>query len=348
MDLGTHYGSSHELEVRWAELVCELTPCAERVRFTASGTEASHMAIRLARAYTGKDKIVRFIGHFHGWHDNVTAGAGATYDGGTTPGVPQEVSALSIVMPSDNVAAVVKLIEERDDIAAVMFEPSGASWGQAPLPPGFIQAVRDATKKKGVVMMMDEVITGYRWSSGGAQKAFGITPDLCILAKIVAGGLPGGAVAGKREILDLIDHAATTAAKREKIAHPGTFNANPLSAAAAVTQSPIRLAKGGWLSAMERKRGSFVWDSSVSVIGLPPVRGSSSVARSITKRAERHRQASLASRVLPPPHYPSEPCRTAVHSSPRSSKAAEANAHDCSGNRDFGMRERETSTETCA
>jgi len=193
------------------------------------------MAIRLARAYTGKEKIVRFIGHFHGWHDNVTAGAGATYDGGTTPGVPQEVSALSIVMPSDNVAAVVKLIEERDDIAAVMFEPSGASWGQAPLPPGFVQAVRDATAKKGVIMLMDEVITGYRWSSGGAQKAFGVTPDLCIQAKIVAGGLPGGAVAGKREILDRIDFAATAAKKIEKILHPGTYNANPLSAAAAVT-----------------------------------------------------------------------------------------------------------------
>ncbi|WP_425067382.1 aspartate aminotransferase family protein [Reyranella sp.] len=235
IELGTHYGSSHELEVRWAELVCELTPCADRVRFTASGTEASHMAIRLARAHTGKDKILRFLGHFHGWHDHVTAGAGATYDGGTTPGVPQEVSSLSIVMPSSDVAAVVKVIEERDDIAAVMFEPSGASWGQVPLPPGFIQAVRDATAKKGVVMLMDEVITGYRWSSGGAQKAFGITPDLCIQAKIVAGGLPGGAVSGKREIMDRIDHVATAARKIERILHPGTFNANPLSAAAAVT-----------------------------------------------------------------------------------------------------------------
>lgn len=235
MDLGTHYGSSHELEVRWAELVCELIPSAEKVRFTASGTEASHMAIRLARAYTGKDKIVRFVGHFHGWHDTVAAGATSHYDGTTTPGVPQDVADLTILMPSDDVGAVVKLIESRDDIAAVMFEPSGASWGQVPLPAGFIQAVRDVTQKRGVVMLMDEVITGFRWSSGGAQKAFGITPDLCILAKIVAGGLPGGAVAGKREILDLIDHAATAAAKREKIAHPGTFNANPLSAAAAVT-----------------------------------------------------------------------------------------------------------------
>src|SRR5471032_256437 len=133
IDLGTHYGSSHELEVRWAELVCELIPSAEKVRFTASGTEASHMAIRLARAHTGKDKILRFVGHFHGWHDNVSAGATSHYDGTTTPGVPQSVTDLSILMPADNVAAVVKVIEERDDIAAVMFEPSGASWGQVPL-----------------------------------------------------------------------------------------------------------------------------------------------------------------------------------------------------------------------
>jgi glutamate-1-semialdehyde 2,1-aminomutase len=234
MELGTHYGSSHELEVQWAELVCQLTPCAEKVRFTASGTEASHMAIRLARAHTGKDRIVRFQGHFHGWHDNVAAGATSHYDGTTTPGVPQGVTDMSILMPTDDVGTIVRLIETRDDIAMVMFEPSGASWGQVPLPAGFAQAVRDATAKKGVVMLMDEVITGYRWSSGGAQKALGVTPDLCIQAKIVAGGLPGGAVAGKREILDRIDHAATAAKKQEKIAHPGTYNANPLSAAAAV------------------------------------------------------------------------------------------------------------------
>ena len=235
MDLGTHYGSSHELEVRWAELVCELMPSAEKVRFTASGTEASHMAIRLARAWTGKDKIVRFIGHFHGWHDHVAGGATSHYDGSSPPGVLQSVTDLSILMPTDDVAPTVKLLESRDDIAAVMFEPSGASWGQVPLPPGFVQAIRDVTAKRGVVMLMDEVITGFRWSSGGAQKALGVTPDLCIMAKIVAGGLPGGAVGGKREILDQIDFAVSAAKKRDKIAHPGTFNANPLSAAAAVT-----------------------------------------------------------------------------------------------------------------
>src|SRR5215470_955891 len=235
MDLGTHYGSSHELEVRWAELVCELIPSAEKVRFTASGTEASHMALRLARAWTGKDKIVRFIGHFHGWHDAVAAGATSHYDGSSPPGVLQSVTDLSILMPTDDVAPTVKLLESRDDIAAVMFEPSGASWGQVPLPPGFVQAIREVTARRGVIMLMDEVITGFRWSSGGAQKALGVTPDLCILAKIVAGGLPGGAVAGKREILDQIDFAVSAAKKWDKTAHPGTYNANPLSAAGAVT-----------------------------------------------------------------------------------------------------------------
>jgi glutamate-1-semialdehyde 2,1-aminomutase len=193
------------------------------------------MAIRLARAHTGKDKIVRFVGHFHGWHDNVAAGATSHYDGSSVPGVAQSITDLSILMPTDDIAAVVKLIESRDDIAVVMFEPSGASWGQVPLPPGFVQAIRDVTAKRGIVMLMDEVITGFRWSSGGAQKALGVTPDLCILAKIVAGGLPGGAVAGKREILDQIDFAVSASKKRDKISHPGTYNANPLSAAAAVT-----------------------------------------------------------------------------------------------------------------
>src|SRR5258708_16989769 len=104
MELGTHYGSSHELEVRWAELVCELVPSAEKVRFTASGTEASHMAIRLARAHTGKDKIVRFAGHFHGWHDNVAAGATSHYSCKTTPAVPQSVADLTILMPAADVS----------------------------------------------------------------------------------------------------------------------------------------------------------------------------------------------------------------------------------------------------
>ena len=232
--VGTHLGASHELEVQWAELIREIVPCAEKVRFTSSGTEASHMVLRLARAFTGKMRLVRIVGHFHGWHDQVVAGAVSHFDGGVPTGVLPSVAELSIVVPGDDPGPAVKLLEERDDIAAVIFEPSGASWGQVPLPPGFAAKIREVTSRRGVLLIFDEVITGFRWARGGAQEALGVTPDLCIMAKIVAGGLPGGAVAGRRDVLDLLDFGATRTARREKMQHPGTYNANPLSAAAAV------------------------------------------------------------------------------------------------------------------
>jgi glutamate-1-semialdehyde 2,1-aminomutase len=237
--LGTHWGASHELEVQWAELVNRLIPCAERVRFTASGTEASHLALRLARAYTGKPKVIRFVGHFHGWHDGVTAGAMSHFDGGVPAGIPADLVEQTILLPADDVGRVAATLEARDDVAAIILEPSGASWGQVPLPEGFIAALREVGNKHGVVLIFDEVITGFRWSRGGAQGRYGITPDMCVLAKIVAGGLPGGAVAGRAEIMDQLDAAAAKSAKREKIGHQGTFNANPLCAAAAVATLSI-------------------------------------------------------------------------------------------------------------
>src|SRR6185312_626474 len=139
-----------------------------------------------------------------------------------------------ILLPAD-LAAAVETLKTRDDIAAVILEGSGASWGAVPLPQGFLAGLRTVTKERGVVLILDEVITGFRWSRGGAQARFGVTPDLCVLAKIVAGGLPGGAIAGAKDIMDQLDPAAAKAAGREKIGHQGTFNANPLCAAAAVT-----------------------------------------------------------------------------------------------------------------
>jgi glutamate-1-semialdehyde 2,1-aminomutase len=233
--LGTHWGASHELEVRWAQLVHRLVPSAERVRFTGSGTEASQLALRLARAYTGKSRIVRFVGHFHGWHDQVAAGAMSHYDGSLPAGIPSSVAHETLLLSSDTPGPVLNALQSRDDIAAVILEPSGASWGQVPLPPGFLVALRKATRSRGVVLIFDEVITGFRWSRGGAQARYGVVPDLTVLAKILAGGLPGGAVAGAKDILDQLDPAAASAARREKIAHQGTFNANPLCAAAGVT-----------------------------------------------------------------------------------------------------------------
>jgi glutamate-1-semialdehyde 2,1-aminomutase len=236
---GTHWGSSHEAEIRWAELVQRLIPCAERVRFTASGTEASHLALRLARAFTGKSKVVRFVGHFHGWHDQVAPGAMSHFDGSVPAGIPATLVEQTILLPTDDLSAVTETLRSRDDVAAVILEASGASWGAVPLPDGFLEGLRTVTKEHGVVLIFDEVITGFRWSRGGAQARFGVVPDMGVLAKIVAGGLPGGAVAGRAEIMDQLDLAAAKAANREKIGHQGTFNANPLCAAAAVATLSI-------------------------------------------------------------------------------------------------------------
>jgi glutamate-1-semialdehyde 2,1-aminomutase len=237
--LGTHWGSAHELEVRWAELVNRLIPCADRVRFTASGTEASHLALRLARAFSGKPKVVRFRGHFHGWHDGVTAGAMSHFDGGVPSGIPAALVEQTILLPADDICHIAQVLATRSDIAAVLIEPSGASWGQVPLSPGFLAGLHNLTRSHGVLLVFDEVITGFRWSRGGAQRRYAITPDLCVLAKIVAGGLPGGAVAGRADVMDRLDANAAKLAGHEKVGHQGTFNANPLSAAAAVATLSI-------------------------------------------------------------------------------------------------------------
>ncbi|MGE0608387.1 MAG: aspartate aminotransferase family protein [Pirellulales bacterium] len=236
---GTHYGSCHELEVRWGQLVQKLLPSAQRVRFTSSGTEATLLALRLARAFTDKKKIVRFLGHFHGWHDHVAFGVNNHFEGTPSPGVLPEVTEnMLLAMPNDT-AAITELLSNRDDIAAVMIEPTGASWGQVPVQPEFLHALRQQTSKRGALLIFDEVITGFRVSPGGAQGEFGIQPDLTTLAKIVAGGLPGGAVAGRADILHALDFAVASQPGREKVPHQGTFNANPLSAAAGIATLSI-------------------------------------------------------------------------------------------------------------
>jgi glutamate-1-semialdehyde 2,1-aminomutase len=231
---GTHFGASHPLEVRWAEAIRGLVPSAERVRFTSSGTEATLMALRLARAFTGKTRIVRFKGHFHGWHDDMTSGFNAHFDGTPTAGVPEAVARNSILLEANDVDALRAVLAADDDIAAALIEPTGGSFGMTPLAPGFLAALRELTAARDVLLILDEVITGFRVAPGGAQAHFGITPDLTTLAKIVAGGLPGGAVVGRAEVLERLDFERALAAGYEKIQHPGTFNANPVSAAAGV------------------------------------------------------------------------------------------------------------------
>ena len=234
MARGTHFGSSHELELRWAALVQELFPSAERIRFTNSGTEATMLALRLARAFTGKPRILRFATHFHGWHDHVAFGVGSHHDGTATPGVLDDLASNVVLCPPGDLAAVRAALQQHDDIAAVILEPTGASWGQIPLTESYLHALRELTAERETLLIFDEVVTGFRCSPGGAQGSFHLQPDLTTLAKILAGGLPGGAVAGRREILDWLDYSASADAEREKITHQGTFNANPLSAAAGI------------------------------------------------------------------------------------------------------------------
>jgi len=231
---GMHFAAGHELQIEWARLIQELIPSAERVRFTSSGTEATLLAMRLARASTGKGKIVRFATHFHGWHDHVAFGVKEHLDGTPTVGVLADVAANVILIKPNDVAGVARVLGERSDVAAVIIEPVGSSSGAIPTPPAFLRELREITFRHGVLLIFDEVVTGFRVSPGGAQALYGIMPDLTTLAKIVAGGMPGGAVAGRKDILDWLDHEASAAAGRERIAHEGTHNAHPVSAAAGI------------------------------------------------------------------------------------------------------------------
>jgi glutamate-1-semialdehyde 2,1-aminomutase len=235
IDRGTHFGASHELEIAWAEAVMRLIPSAERVRFTSSGTEATLMAVRLARAFTGKPKLIRFNYHFHGWHDHMTSGHTNHFDGTPTTGVLDAVAGNVLLCDQNDEATLGRLLEQhKGEVAAAIIEPTGANGGKLPIDPNFLHALRRLTAEHGVLLIFDEVVTGFRVSPGGAQAAYGIRPDLTTLAKILAGGLPGGAVAGRKDILDLLDFQVTKGAGKEKIAHPGTFNANPLSASAGI------------------------------------------------------------------------------------------------------------------
>jgi glutamate-1-semialdehyde 2,1-aminomutase len=230
--LGTHLGGNHPGEVEWAELICELVPCAERVRFTASGTEATLLALRLARTVTGRERVIKLEGHFHGWHDYVVAGLDLPYARPSSPGIPGGTTASVEVTTAS-------MVPERltaGDVAAVILEPNGGTWGTARFAPGEIQAIVDACHAHGTVCIFDEVITGFRAASGGMQEYLNITPDLCTVAKVMAGGLPGGAVAGRAELMEPLTLSASDPEwnRWRHVHHPGTYNGNPLSAAAGI------------------------------------------------------------------------------------------------------------------
>ena len=226
MAKGTHFAASTDIEIRWAQRVRELVPCSEKLRFVSSGTEATLMALRMARSYTGRTKVIQFHDHFHGWHDYLRA-----HDAGHG-GIPEETRSTVVSIPANDID-VVEAELKKNDVAAIIIEPTGAHMGMSPVTPSFLSELREITERYSVVLIFDEVVTGFRTSKGGAQAYFGITPDMCTLAKILGGGLPAGAVTGKAEIIDMIqlqDDPDFNMSRR--IAHFGTYNANPLSAAA--------------------------------------------------------------------------------------------------------------------
>lgn len=232
---GTHFGNDHPLHLEWAQWVQRLVPSAERVRFVNSGSEATLLAIRLARAFTGRRKVLRFEAHFHGWHDDVVHGFQPPFDAAGSLGVPPSVHENTVTIQDGDLATAEQVLAGDREIAAAILEPSGAAWGRVPLAPEYLRGLREITEEHGVLLILDEVVTGFRFSPGGAQQLHGVTPDLSCFAKVLAGGMPGGAVAGRAEIMALFDHTGDPHHDRfGRVTHLGTFNAAPLSAAAGV------------------------------------------------------------------------------------------------------------------
>lgn len=230
MAKGTHYSACHELEIEWGTRIQRLVPSAERVRFTNSGTEATLMALRIARLVTSRTKVVKFIGHFHGWHDFLVPGAYAPYtpDDWSMPGVTAGVLGDLVMVPPNNLVEVEQAFREHRPACCIL-EPTGGHWGLVPVQGEFLRGLRDLCSKYEVLLVFDEVITGFRVHPGGAQAHYGITPDMTTLAKVLAGGLPGGALCGRADLLDAL---AFGNRHGRKMKHPGTYNGNPLSAAA--------------------------------------------------------------------------------------------------------------------
>jgi glutamate-1-semialdehyde 2,1-aminomutase len=230
---GTHYGANHPLEIEWGRRVQELVPSAEEVRFTNSGTEATLMALRLTRAYTGRERVLKFDQHFHGWHDYVVGSRAPEMENPASTGVPGATLSNTVSVAQGDIEAVEERLEQ-GDVAAVILEPTGASWGTLPLGAQFLADLRVACTHNNTILIFDEVVTGFRVSHQGAQGRFGVIPDMTTLAKVLAGGMPGGAVCGKRDILSYIEFRDGDWNSGQRVQHPGTFNANPVSAAAGV------------------------------------------------------------------------------------------------------------------
>jgi glutamate-1-semialdehyde 2,1-aminomutase len=236
LDRGQVYSAQHELEVEVAATVCRLVPCAERLRFNSVGSEAVHAAWRLARAFTGREKILKFEGHYHGWFDSALysvspplAAAGPVEAPVAVPGTKGQARSTAgdlVIAPWNDLEMLAAILERHgSEVAAIIMEPILCNSGCIAPQPGYLAGVQALCRQHGCLLIFDEVITGFRLGLDGAQGYWGITPDLAVFGKALAGGFPLSCLAGRAEVMDLIS--------RGEVGHSGTFNSNPVVMAAA-------------------------------------------------------------------------------------------------------------------
>jgi glutamate-1-semialdehyde 2,1-aminomutase len=246
-----HYGGAHALQVEWAERIVALVPSAERVRFVASGTEATLLALRVARSFTKRAAVIRIDGHFHGWHDEALAKAIPHDVAGFNPGNVENL----YVLPFD----LDLLSDAVDDLrpAAIILEPGGGSAGALAWSIDSLAELRRITQRSGTLLIFDEIISGFRYAPGGVQELSGVMPDLTVLAKIAAGGLPGAALAGRADIMRVFGAGIRDGAILSAVPHTGTFNASATSAAAAIA-TLYKVADGTPQAEADRAAGRLV------------------------------------------------------------------------------------------
>ncbi len=246
---GCSFGAPTELEITLAEMVIAAVPSIEMVRMVSSGTEATMSAIRLARGYTGRDKILKFSGCYHGHSDSllVKAGSGAaTFGVPDSPGVPQDFAKHTLTARYNDIESVKELVAANSgQVACIIIEPIAGNMGTVPPRPGFLQALRDLCTREGIVLIFDEVMSGFRVAYGGAQEVYGVTPDMTTLGKIIGGGLPVGAFGGKKEIMSILSPSGG-------VYQAGTLSGNPLAMSAGITTLRL-LQQPGFYNRLEEK-----------------------------------------------------------------------------------------------